>query len=34
MYRKSEFMEKIEFVECTKLSKFNGKLSTLHEQIV
>ena len=29
MYRKFGFEEKFEFVECTKSSKFNEKLSTL-----
>ena len=29
MYRRFEFMEKFEFIECTISRKFNGKLCRL-----
>ena len=34
MYRKSIFVEKFKFIECTISRKFNGKLGTLDVQTV
>ena len=34
MYKKSRIVKKIEFIKCTILLKFNGKLSTLNGQMI